>query len=69
MPELEVSGCHLGEGDGVIEGRYGNVAAVKDAGPAGVRVYACAGVEASEGGLSGGCGADGAGAEACSCFG
>jgi hypothetical protein len=66
MPELEVSGSHLRERDGVVERRDGDVAAVEDRGPGRVRVYACAGVEASEGGLAcRGC-ADGAGAEACS---
>ena len=51
MPELEIGGGHLGECDGVVEWRYGHVAAVEDLGPRCVGVYSGAGVEAAEGGL------------------
>lgn len=63
MSELEVGLGHLGEGDEVVEGGHGDVAAVEDVGPGEVGVYSGAGVEATEGGLAGGGGADGAGAE------
>jgi hypothetical protein len=64
--ELAVRGGHLGQCHGVVHGRDGDVAAVGDGGPGGVRVDAGAGIEAAEGGLaSGGC-ADGSGSEACS---
>lgn len=38
MPELEVGGCHLGEGNGVVEGCDGDIAAVEDCGPGEVGV-------------------------------
>jgi hypothetical protein len=30
VPEFEISGCHLCECDGVVEGCYGDVPAVED---------------------------------------
>ena len=52
------------QGQGVVERRDGDVAAVDDQGPGCVGVQARAVVEAPEGGLAGGGGADGAGPEA-----
>jgi len=63
VEELEIRGCHLREGDIVVEGRNGDVATVKDGRPRKVGVYAGAGVEAAEGGLTGGGRADGTGSE------
>ena len=40
------------EGESVIEGRDGNVAAVEDGGPVYIRVYAGAVVEGAVGGLA-----------------
>ena len=51
--ELEVWGCHLCSGYGVVEGCYGNVAAVEDLRPGEIGIYTCSRVEASEGGLTG----------------
>ena len=67
--EFEEGGGHLVQGEGVVEGGEGDVAAVEDAGPGCVGVEAAAGVEAAEGGLAGGGGADGAGAESGACLG
>ena len=67
--ELEVGFGHLAQGERVVEGRHGDVAAVEDRGPRRVGVYAGTCVEAAVGDLARGGGADGAGAEACSCEG
>ncbi len=66
MTELEVGRCHLGECYGVVEGCYGDVAAVEDGSPGEVGIEACAGVEATEGSLAGRSGTYGTGAESCS---
>lgn len=63
MSELEIGLRHLGESDEVVEGGDGHVAAVEDTGPGEVGVQTGPRVEAAEGGLAGGSGADGAGAE------
>ena len=52
--ELCVRGGHLVEGQRVVEGGDGDVAAVEDEGPRCVWVYAGAVVEAAVGGLAGG---------------
>ena len=62
--ELEESLGHLGEGECVVKGRHGYVAAVDNACPGGVRVDARAVVEAAEGVLPGGGSANGARSEA-----
>ena len=62
--ELRIGFLHLPEGELVVEGRDGDVAAVEDVGPGGVGVEARAVVEGAVGGLAGGGGAEGAGAEA-----
>lgn len=67
--QFEVGGGELLEGEGVVEGGEGDVAAVEDGGPGCVGVEAAAGVEAAEGGLARGGGADGAGAESGACLG
>ena len=54
----------MGKGEGVVERGDGNVAAVEDFEGRDIRVQLAAGVEASESGLPGGGGADGARAEA-----
>jgi len=61
--ELGVGGRHLVQCQGVVEGRDGDVAAIEDLGPGLVRVNGRPVVEASETGLPGGGGADGAWAE------
>ena len=66
MQEFAVGSGHLGECHYIVHGGDGDVAAVEEGGPGGVRVDACAGIEAAEGGLAGGCCADGAGAKTCS---
>ncbi len=66
--ELEVRFAHLAQGQGVVEGRDGDVAAVEDGEGCLVGVQRGAVVEAAEGGLPGRGGADGAWAESCSFF-
>lgn len=65
--EFEVGFAHLTESKGIVEGCDGDVAAVEDSegGCVGVEVRAM--VEAPEGGLTGGGGADGARTETRSC--
>ena len=65
--ELSVGGGHLVEGQGVVEGGDGDVAAVEDKGPGCVGVDAGAMVEGAVGCLAGGGVADSARAEAGSC--
>lgn len=50
--EFEKGGGELLQGEGVVEGRERDVAAVEDGGPGCVGVEAAAGVEAAEGGLA-----------------
>ena len=68
-----VEGCEgcgeLAQGEGVVEGGEGDVAAVEKGERRGVGVEAAAGVEAAEGELARGGGADRAGAEAGACVG
>lgn len=54
---------HLPQGQGIIDGRDGNIATVDDGGPVLVRVDAGARVKAAEGGLPARGLPDGAGAE------
>jgi hypothetical protein len=67
VAELVISGCHLGDGGGVVEGADGDVAAVEEGGPGGIGVYRAGWGETAEGGLAGAGGADGARAEASAC--
>ena len=67
MQQLAVGGGHLGECHSIIHGGDGNVATIEEGSPRCVGVDASTGIEAAEGGLAGGCGADGAGPKACAC--
>ena len=62
--ERLVGGGHLVEGEGVVEGGEGHVAAVEDGERGAVGVEAAAGIKAAEGGLAGGGSADSSWAEA-----
>ena len=54
------------QGQCIVEGCDGDVAAIEDQWPGSIRVQAGAVVEAPEGRLARRCGADGAGTESCS---
>ncbi len=68
MEELEIGGGHLFEGDTVVEGRDGDITTVKDGRPGEVGIYSSTGIEATEGGLTGGGRADGTGSETGTCI-
>ena len=59
-PQLRQSGSYLLEGEGIVEGRNGNIAAVEDFECCRVRVKQCAGIERANGNLPGRGGTDGA---------
>lgn len=65
MSKVVVSFGHLPQCEGVVEGRDGDVAAVYDFCPLGVRIDAGPWVEASEAGLAGTGSSNGTRAKAC----